>query len=113
MGEKDVPIKKCADNVLIGKMREAIIVESINMILSGVFRTDGRNFVRISFIRGSDFAEGIVPDGIIEKSEGFTEEEVKELREYMIGNQREIIDQARQINPIRNWLGKSETEEKQ
>ncbi len=86
-------------------------MESINMTLSGVLRKDERNFVRVSFSRGRDFAEGIVPDGIIEKSEGFTEEELSELQEYMIGNQQEIIAQAKQINPIRSWLRKSETEE--
>ncbi len=81
-------------------------MEAVNMILSGVLKKNEKNFVRVSFSRGSDFAEGIVPDGIIEKSAGFTDEEVWELQEYMTSNRQEIIAQAKKINPIRSWLGK-------
>lgn len=76
--------------------------EGMQVLVSGVLRKEGRNFVRVSFLRGKDWAEGIVPDGVIEKSEGFTEEEVRKLEEYLAGDKNEIIARAKGINPIRN-----------
>lgn len=76
--------------------------ENINMLVSGVLHREGRNFVRVSFLRGKDWAEGIVPDGAIEKSEGFTKEEVGKLEEYLAGEKDMLIRQAKGINPIRN-----------
>lgn len=76
--------------------------ESMQVLVSGVLRREGRNFVRVSFLRGKDWAEGIVPDGVIEKSGGFTEEEIGKLEEYLAGDKDKIIAQAKGINPIRN-----------
>ena len=51
-----------------------------------------------------DYAEGILPDGIIVKSEGFSEEEVRKLEAYIRANRQEILKQAKEINPLRNWM---------
>lgn len=74
----------------------------MKVLVSGVLRAESRNFVRVSFLRGKDWAEGIVPDGVIEKSDGFTEEEIDRLEDYLAGDKDTIIRQARGINPIRN-----------
>lgn len=76
--------------------------EEMNVLVSGVLHKEGRTFVRVSFLRGKDWAEGIVPDGVIEKSEGFTKEEIEKLEDYLTGDKEAIIRQAKSVNPIRN-----------
>ncbi len=76
--------------------------EEMKVLVSGVLRAEGRTFVRVSFLRGKDWAEGIVPEGVIEKAEGFTKEEIGKLEEYLAGDQEAILKQAKGINPIRN-----------
>lgn len=79
-------------------------MQEVNMMVSSIITKGDRRFVRVSFIRGKDYAEGIVPDNLIEKSEGFSDEEVQKLTEYLSANQADIMERARKINPIRNWL---------
>lgn len=74
------------------------------MVLSGIIKNKGKKIVRVSFLRGDDWAEGTAPDGIIEKSEGFTKEELEDLKVYIIKNQADIFEQAKKINPIRSWI---------
>lgn len=76
----------------------------MNMLISGFFTKDNRKMVRISFVRGKDFAEGLLPDGIIDRSEGFSVEEIGKLEKFMRNNREEIFAQAKEINPIRSWL---------
>lgn len=81
-----------------------MIMSEVEMLISGFFTKDGRKMMRISFTRGKDFAEGLLPDGIIDRSEGFTEEEISKLEKFIRTNSQEIMAQAKEINPIRSWL---------
>lgn len=77
----------------------------MHMIVSAMLRKDDKSFVRVSFLRGTDWAEGIVPDGVIEKSEGFTEEEIRGLEDYLVREKNMLVSQAKGVNPLRNMLG--------
>lgn len=81
---------------------EAVQEEAMNILVSGVLQREDRTFVRVSFLRGRDWAEGILPDGVIEKAEGFTEEEIGKLEAYLAGEKDMLLRQAKGINPIRN-----------
>lgn len=81
-----------------------MIMSEVEMLISGFFTKDGRKMMRVSFTRGRDFAEGLLPDGIIDRSEGFSEEELGMLEKFIRTNSREIMAQAKEINPIRSWL---------
>lgn len=80
-------------------------MDSINMLVSGIINKGDRRYVRVSFVRGKDIAEGIVPDGIIDHVKGFSDEEVFKLERYLRENKGEIMEQARKVNPLKNWLG--------
>lgn len=80
-------------------------MDSINMLVSGIMNKGDRRYARVSFLRGKDVAEGIVPDGIVDHVEGFSDEEVFKLEKYLRENRGEIMEQARRVNPIKNWLG--------
>lgn len=80
-------------------------MDAVNMLVSGIINKDGRRYARVSFVRGRDVAEGIVPDGIIDQAEGFSDEEVFKLEKYLRENCGDVMEQARQVNPLKNWLG--------
>lgn len=77
----------------------------IRMMVSAMLRKDGKSFARVSFFRGKDWAEGLVPDGVVEKAEGFTEEEIKGLEDYLVREKDMLVGQAKGVNPLRNMLG--------
>lgn len=91
-------------------------MDEVKMLVSCVVEKEGRKIVRLSFLRemeeghsmekghSMDYAEGILPEGIIVKSEGFTEEEVRKLENYIRTNRQDILKQAKEINPLRNWM---------
>lgn len=81
--------------------------EDIKMLVTSMLHKDGNAFARVSFLRGNDWAEGIVPGGKIEKSEGFDEEEIGKLEDYLAGEQEMILEQARGVNPIKNLFNMS------
>ncbi len=74
------------------------------MLISGMVESGGRKVVRVSFLRERDYADGLLPEGIIEKAQGFTDEEVRKLEDYLRFNRQEILKQAKEINPLRSWL---------
>ena len=78
--------------------------DEVKMLISCVVEKEGKKMVRLSFLRGSDYAEGILPEGIVEKAQGFTEEEVQKLERYIRTNRKDILQQAKEINPLRNWM---------
>ncbi len=77
------------------------------MTYSGLIpQKDGKKIVRVVFERGKDYAEGIVPSGLIEKSSGFTKEELQQLSGYLIQNGDDILAKAKEVNLLRNWMKK-------
>lgn len=75
--------------------------QELNMTISGIVPKDGRRHIYVVFEDGSRRAEGSVPDCIIEKNSGFTEDEVKMLELYMKQNLDMIREHAKLINPIK------------
>ena len=74
------------------------------------FLTDrqGQRFVRVQFERegahGTETAEGILPEGKIVRQEGYSEEEVQKLEEYLKANAADIMGQAKSISNPLKWL---------
>ena len=80
------------------------IPEDVNMLVTGMLHKGEKSFVRVSFLRGKDWAEGIVPDAKIEKSQGFMEEEVARLEAYLLEQKSMIMEQAKSVNPLRKMF---------
>lgn len=74
----------------------------IKMLVTSMLHKDGNSFARVSFLRGDNWAEGVVPAGRIEKSEGFSKEEIGKLEDYLASERKMILEQAKGVNPIRN-----------
>ncbi|MDE5588169.1 MAG: hypothetical protein K2J60_03390 [Acetatifactor sp.] len=80
-------------------------MENIQSFISGILTKEGRKFARISFMRGEEYAEFIVPDAILDKRKGFSEEEITKLFRYVRENRDDILEKAKGVNPLKNWLG--------
>lgn len=110
MEDGKVIIKKIIvdDSVEDGENRDAsksgpsVLSDDIQMLVTSMIHKEEGSFARVSFLRGSDWAEGIVPGGKIEKSEGFSEEEIDKLEAYLAGEEEMILQQAKGVNPLRN-----------
>lgn len=79
-------------------------MEDIQSLISCILTKEGRKFARISFMRGDEYAEFIVPDGILDSRKGFSEEEITKLLRYVRENRDEILKRAKEVNPLKNWL---------
>ena len=78
--------------------------QSMQMICSGILRKNGEKIIYVRFERGKDFAEGSLPDAKITSQSGFSPEEVVQFEEYMSENRFEIIEQAKSVNLMKNFM---------
>lgn len=82
-------------------------MNEMNLDISGVVEKDGKKIAHIRFTRGEDFAEGYIPDCVFTKVQGFTEEEVSQLTDYLRANLTEFKKRAAAINPLTALMGKT------
>ena len=78
--------------------------ENLSMTFSGVLKHNGKNAICVRFERVGAFAEGYLPDAVIERTEGFEEEELGMLRAYMREHSDEILTEAKKLNNIKRWF---------
>ena len=81
----------------------------MTMTYSAILRDkDNKKIIRISFerdgINGREVAEGILPDGVIVRQNGYTAEEIKSLEDYIRANADDIMSKAKVISNPLKWL---------
>ncbi len=76
------------------------------MSFSGLVGGDNDRHVAVSFSQGKKMAEGSIPQCKITKNQGFTEQEVYSLEDYLFRNKDDIYRRAKKINPMTAFLGK-------
>ncbi len=67
--------------------------------------TDGEKVVYVLFSDGDKSAELTVPQGKLVKNTGFSNEEIDGLKDYVRNEQDAIFALAKQVNPMRAFLG--------
>ena len=82
-------------------------MDEVTLNLSGVVEKDGQKIAYVRFSRGDDFAEGYIPDCIFTKVQGFTDDEVSMLTDYLRANLTELKKRAVGINPLTAIMGRS------
>lgn len=80
------------------------VSSEMNMLISGVFDKENRKQACVYFSAGEAFAEGYIPDCRIVSHKGFTDDELKQLEDYMEANLQSLKEQASQINPIKAMM---------
>ena len=78
--------------------------QPMQMICSGILRKDGEKIIYVRFERGEDFAEGSLPAAKISSQSGFTPDEIEQMEAYMSENRFEIIEQAKSVNVMKNFM---------
>ncbi len=77
---------------------------ALDMQVSSICEKDGVRKAYVIFSDGSRKAEGEIPKCVITSSEGFSEEEVRQLEEYMKTNLDMLKKMAAGINPLRAFM---------
>ena len=80
--------------------------EEMTMTYTSVLTKDGKPLVSLRFERGNDICEAVVPDCIITKNNGFSDEEVEGLEQYLRANKKMIIDNSKGISGLFYILGR-------
>lgn len=78
--------------------------QKVKLTHSGILSVKGRKQVSVRFERGRDVAEGTLPQCKITKNNGFSEEEIKGLENYLEQKNDEIFAKAKELNNFRNWF---------
>ncbi|WP_035783888.1 hypothetical protein [Butyrivibrio sp. MC2021] len=83
--------------------------DGITMTYSAIVRDkDNKKIVRVSFERGGalgkEIAEGLLPECKITRQNGYSQEEILGLEEYLRANQEDIMDKAKVISNPLKWL---------
>ncbi|MCR5686874.1 MAG: hypothetical protein K6G58_02435 [Lachnospiraceae bacterium] len=73
----------------------------IRMSVSTMTRTKDSKAVYVLFEDGGKKAEFALPELRLVSSEGFSEEEISQLRDYAENEKDSIMEVARKINPMR------------
>ena len=86
------------------KRQDAGKSEEMHMTCSGILRKNGEKIIYVRFERGGDFAEGSIPEAKITSQSGFLPEELRLLEVYLSENKFEIIEQAKTVNLMKNFM---------
>lgn len=77
----------------------------MNMLISGVTTNkEGKKQAYVRFEDGVCFAEGTIPDCKIIKQNGFSDEEISQLEDYIKANLTSLKKEAAKINPIKAMM---------
>ena len=74
---------------------------AVDISVSGVFDKDGKKIAYVSFSDGGRLAEGTVPDCVITRNRGFSDDEIRQLEEYMRRELPSIKKLASGINVVK------------
>lgn len=80
--------------------------EEMKMTYTSVLTKDDKPLVSLRFERGNDVCEGVVPECVITKNSGFSDEEVEALEHYLRVNKQVIIDNSKGISGLLNIFSK-------
>ncbi len=77
----------------------------LKVTCSGIVRHGDKKCIYVMFERGDCYAEGRIPDLDFISVKGFTKDEIKDFKEYMKEYEKDIVNQAKSVNMIKNFMG--------
>ena len=77
----------------------------INMTVSTMTRHGDEKAIYVLFTDGAKSAEFAVPDDRLVKNDGFSDEEIAQLTDYVSNEHDSIFAIAKKVNPMKNLLG--------
>jgi len=80
--------------------------EEVTMSVSSLVRKDGEKALYVMFSGKDCSAEFVLPEGKLLNSKGFSESELDKLRTYVQNEKDKIFSVAKEVNPMKAFLGK-------
>lgn len=79
-------------------------MSELNMYVSGIINRENQKKACVRFEDKERFAEGFIPDCKIEKQNGFNEDEIEQLENYMKDNLEALKNRAAGVDPILSMI---------
>ena len=81
-------------------------MEDVSLTYTGIMKKGNEKIVKVRFSRNGekDFAEGVIPSGKIDKSQGFSDKELASLSFYFRANADDLDQKAKEITGLRGFL---------
>ncbi len=76
----------------------------LKMTVSPVVSKDGKQLAYVSFSDDKRSAEGEIPECVITKNQGFSDDEVRKLEDYMRYNRTELKKMAASVNVMSAFM---------
>lgn len=86
-----------------GKGRSTLS-EEISMSVSPAVSPKGEKLIYVLFTDGKKSAELTAPQGKVITNNGFDEEEIRKLADYVQNEYQTVLSLAKQVNPMRAFL---------
>ncbi len=77
---------------------------TVDINISGVFEKAGKQLAYVSFRDGKRTAEGVIPDCVISKNNGFTDDEKASLERYMKDDLANLKRAASRVNVMTAFM---------
>ena len=78
--------------------------KDIKMSVSSMTRSNEKKAVYVFFQDGEKTAEFTVPSCELLKNNGFSDEDISQLKAYITNEQDTIFDMAKQVNPLKAMM---------
>lgn len=78
--------------------------EKLTVTCSGIVRHGDEKCIYVRFEKGDKYAEGKIPGGEMISHKGFSDKELQDFKEYMREYETDIVEQAKQVNLIKNFM---------
>ena len=107
--ERELDLKPLIFDFKVVDLPEELIEESVysyglQMMVSPICMKDGEKTAYVTFSDGSRHAEGEIPKCVVIKSEGFDNDEIYQLENYMEENLDMLKSMAASVNPIKAMM---------
>lgn len=79
--------------------------KDITMSVSSMTRNKDKKAIYVLFRDGEKTAEYCVPGCELVRNNGFSDEEIKSLKEYVENEQETIFAMAKEVNPLKAIMG--------
>ena len=81
-------------------------MDDVSLTYTGIMKQGNEKIVKVRFARNGekDFAEGVIPGGKIERSQGFSDKELASLSFYLKANADDLYEKAKEITGVRGYF---------
>ena len=80
--------------------------KDIKMSVSSMTRNKDKKAVYVFFQDGDKTAEFTLPGVELVKNKGFSDDDIRQLKDYINNEQDTIFAMAKQVNPLKAMMGK-------